>query len=87
MELFIDNNITNPLFSPVRTRIPAMNLMERIEPKLLPGSLGDSDGKLDGNEIGWLGDSFGEPGPQSHLLLLTYAVRGVLAPIPAAKND
>jgi hypothetical protein len=58
--------------------------MERIKPELLPGSLGDSDGELDGNEIGWLGDSFGESGPQSHLLLLTYAVRSVLAPIPAA---
>jgi hypothetical protein len=61
--------------------------MERIEPDLLPGSLGDSDGELDGNEIGWLGDSFGESGPQSHLLLLTYAVRGVLAPVPIAKKS
>ncbi len=59
--------------------------MERIELELLPGSLGDSDGELDGNEIGWLGDSFDESGPQSHLLLLTNAVWGVLAPIPAAK--
>jgi hypothetical protein len=46
-----------------------------------PGCLGDSDGELNSNEIGWLADGFDEAGSQPRLLLLANTVWRIPPPI------